>query len=83
MASFFLPHRAAKTRYSPRRTAFTLDVFSDYGSEGCVFESRRVQMLDWQGVKARNASQRQPPGGGNLSHFLAIFEVLAFKAPLI
>jgi hypothetical protein len=46
-----------------------LDRASDYGSEGCVFESRRVQMLDWQGVKARNASQRQPPGGGNLSHF--------------
>jgi hypothetical protein len=48
-----------------------------------VFESRRVQVIDWQGFKAHNAPKDILLAGGYLSHFLAIFEVLAFKAPLI
>jgi hypothetical protein len=50
-----------------------LDRASDYGSEGCVFESRRVQVIEWQGLKVHNAPEDLLLAGDHLSHFLAIF----------
>ena len=36
-----------------------LDRASDYGSEGCVFESRRVQALDQQDLGLRNVPENK------------------------
>jgi hypothetical protein len=51
-----------------------LDRASDYGSEGCVFESRRVQALGRQAVASQILSQGGLLAWPSLSHFLAIFD---------